>query len=56
MFTTVLSFFPLFKNVTVQYMNYGSVMFAGVSLIAATYYLVKGRRVYKGPVVYINYD
>jgi choline transport protein len=52
----VISFFPLFAAVTAQTMNYGVVMFAGVAVIAMVNYLVHGRKVYKGPVVYVNRD
>lgn len=54
--TTTISFFPLFAAVQVQTMNYGVVMFAGVAVISAIYYLVHGREVYTGPVVHLNYQ
>ena len=57
---TVISFFPLYSQasgvLSVQTMNWGVVMFAGVTLIAVTYYFIQGRKVYKGPVVYVNRD
>lgn len=59
-FMTVMSFFPLFSlqsgALTLASMNWGSVMFAGVTGLAILYYFVYGRRFYKGPVVYINRD
>lgn len=54
--TTTISFFPLFAQVTVQTMNWGVVMFAGVAAISIVYYFVHGRKVYRGPVVHLNYD
>jgi hypothetical protein len=53
---TVISFFPLFNHPPVAYMNYGVVMFGGVAIICAIYYVVHGRKVYTGPVVHIHYD
>lgn len=50
----VISFFPLFAEVTVTTMNYSVVMFGGVTLLAILYYFVWGRRVYRGPVVHIR--
>jgi choline transport protein len=47
----IISFFPMFAVVTVKTMNYGCVMFGGVAIISIVYYLVKGRYVYRGPVV-----
>lgn len=47
----IISFFPMFAVVTVKTMNYGCVMFGGVAIISIVYYIVKGRHVYKGPVV-----
>ena len=46
----------MFAVVEVEYMNYGVVMFAGVAIIAAIYYVVHGRKVYSGPVVHLNHD
>ncbi|KAH0287410.1 amino acid transporter, partial [Aureobasidium sp. EXF-3399] len=47
----IISFFPMFASVTVKMMNYGCVMFGGVAIISIVYYLVRGRHVYKGPVL-----
>lgn len=55
-FSAIISFFPLFAEVTVQTMNWSVVMFSGVLLIAAADYLFRGRKKYAGPVVYINRD
>ena len=54
--TTVISFFPLFANVTAQTMNWAIAMFAGVALICSVNYVVNGRKVYKGPVVHVKSD
>ena len=55
---TVISFFPLFSSasgfLSVQTMNWGVVMFAGVTVISMLFYVVQGRKTYKGPVVYVN--
>ena len=57
---TVISFFPLFSLesglLTVASMNWGCVMFAGVTALAIVYYLVHGRKVYQSPVYRINRD
>lgn len=57
-FTTIISFFPMFALpfLTVQYMNYGVVMFVGALLISMIYYTVHGRKAYQGPVVHIHRD
>jgi hypothetical protein len=34
-------------------MNWGIAMFGGVAIISFIYYIVQGRKVYKGPVVNI---
>ncbi|KAI5255770.1 amino acid permease [Aureobasidium subglaciale] len=52
----IISFFPMFAIVTVKTMNYGCVMFGGVAIISIMYYIVKGRHVYKGPVVDVRRD
>ncbi|CAD0031128.1 unnamed protein product [Aureobasidium pullulans] len=52
----IISFFPMFAIVTVKTMNYGCVMFGGVAIISVVYFVVKGRHVYKGPVVDIHRD
>ncbi|EME82052.1 uncharacterized protein MYCFIDRAFT_119632, partial [Pseudocercospora fijiensis CIRAD86] len=43
-------FWPLMQPVTAQNFNWSSVMFAGVSTIAAINYVVSARFVYTGPV------
>ncbi|KAF2724292.1 amino acid transporter [Polychaeton citri CBS 116435] len=53
LFTTIISFFPIFAQVTAKSMNWGIAMFGGVAIIAAVYYTLLGRKVYRGPVVNI---
>ncbi|KAK5131255.1 hypothetical protein LTR08_001160 [Meristemomyces frigidus] len=52
--TTVISFFPLFAEVTARTMNWAIAMFGGVAIICSINYVVSGRRIYKGPVVRVN--
>lgn len=35
-------------------MNWSSVMFAGLLIVAAIYYVVKARHEYRGPVAYVK--
>ena len=49
-----ISYFPVFKNVTAQTMNWGIAMFGGATLLAVTYYFANGRCEYEGPVVHIR--
>lgn len=56
LYTTVISLFPLFAKVTAVTMNWGVAMFGGVAILSMLFYLVKARRIYKGPVVYIKRD
>lgn len=37
-------------------MNWGIAMFAGAAVIAVVNYVVRGRHVYKGPVVHIKHE
>ena len=56
---TPLIFFltwPLTTPVTAETMNWSSVMLVGVFVIATAYYVVKGRKEYVGPVVYVKRD
>jgi len=41
-------------DLTVKTMNWSSVMFVGVTIIALVYYFVHGRNVYKGPVLLVR--
>ncbi|KAK5119439.1 hypothetical protein LTR85_007539 [Meristemomyces frigidus] len=40
--------------VTAQSFNWASVMFVGIMLLSALYYVAWARKVYKGPVVYVH--
>ncbi|KIW33263.1 uncharacterized protein PV07_00130 [Cladophialophora immunda] len=56
-FTTPMLFFytwPLYHPVNAQNMNWSSTMFFGVLIIAAIYYIFKGRHEYVGPVVHVK--
>lgn len=56
-FLTPLIFFltwPLVTPVQASTMNWSSVMLAGVLIIALIYYIVKGRKEYVGPVMYVK--
>jgi choline transport protein len=47
----VVSFFPLFNQVTPATMNWAVAVFVGVAILAVLNYFLYGRKVYKGPVV-----
>jgi choline transport protein len=51
---TVISFFPGMANPTPQTMNWASLVYSVVLMIAALYYFFKGRHNYVGPVLYVN--
>ncbi|KAK0249369.1 hypothetical protein LTR91_024109 [Friedmanniomyces endolithicus] len=56
-FVTPMLFFyvwPLTTPVTPQNMNWSSVLFFGVLLVAAIHYLVKARHIYVGPVMLVK--
>lgn len=44
-------FWPIARPVTAQTLNWSPVMYGSMIIISATYYIVKGRHVYTGPVV-----
>ncbi|KAE8375244.1 hypothetical protein BDV26DRAFT_295169 [Aspergillus bertholletiae] len=48
------SFWPPMNNVSAESMNYSVVGMGGVILLSLLYYLVRARKVYKGPVVEIQ--
>ncbi|KAB8236438.1 amino acid/polyamine transporter I [Aspergillus alliaceus] len=48
------SFWPPMNNVTVESMNYSSVGLGGVIFLSLIYYLVRARKVYKGPIVELH--
>jgi choline transport protein len=45
---------PLATPVTAQTMNWSPVMLGGVLIIAAVYYVIKGRHEYTGPVAFVR--
>ncbi|KAM0715137.1 hypothetical protein Q7P37_009602 [Cladosporium fusiforme] len=53
LFSTVISFFPLFAKVDAKMMNWGVAMFGGVAVVCVVNYFVNARRVYRGPVVHV---
>jgi choline transport protein len=50
------AFWPIATPVTAETMNWASVIFSGVLLIAVVYYVAKGRHEYDGPVALIKRD
>jgi len=46
--------FPVALPVSAQSMNWAIVMFTGVLVIATVYYGTHGRKVYDGPVVFVQ--
>ncbi|GAB7328266.1 hypothetical protein MBLNU13_g00277t2 [Cladosporium sp. NU13] len=53
LFSTVISFFPLFAKVDAKGMNWGIAMFGGVAIICLVNYFVHARKIYQGPVVHV---
>lgn len=51
-----IAYFPLFNNPTADTMNWGIAMFGGAAILSIAYYLVRGRKFYNGPVVYLRQD
>jgi choline transport protein len=49
----VISFFPIFKQVTAVSMNWSVLVWGVVFFFATIIYYVSGRYVYKGPVVFV---
>lgn len=52
----VFVFFPATPNPTPAEMNWASLMFGSVLIIAFVWYLVKARKEYDGPVEYVRKD
>jgi choline transport protein len=48
------SFWPSSVEVNAQSMNFSSVTFGGTVLFAVSWYLVRGRKTYRGPVVEVG--
>jgi len=53
-FAMIFVCFPVATPVVPASMNWAIVMFSGVMTIAMIYYLVHGRKVYEGPVVFVQ--
>ena len=49
-------FWPVATPVTAQTMNWAVVMYMGMVFVSVTYYVVKGRHVYTGPVILTKRD
>lgn len=49
----VISFFPIAKQVTAASMNWSVLVWGAIVIFSTVIYLVSGRYVYKGPVVYV---
>ena len=56
LFSTIISFFPIFAQVTPQSMNWGCAIYGGIAILCIINYIVNGRRKYRGPVVNISKD
>ena len=59
LFLTPVTFFitwPLVTPTDATTMNWSSVMLVGVLIIAMSYYLMKGRKEYEGPVLFMRRD
>lgn len=52
--TLIFSFFPLTRVVTLETMNWSSIMYAGVVLIALVYYFAYAKNIYTGPVALVK--
>lgn len=53
-FTMIFICFPVTTPVVADSMNWAIVMFVGVLIIALVYYFAHGRKVYEGPVVFVQ--
>jgi choline transport protein len=49
----VVSFFPIYKQVTAMSMNWSVLVWGVIVIFATIVYIVSGRYVYKGPVVFV---
>lgn len=50
--TVVMSFFPPATPVTAVSMNYSCVMYGGTVILGIIYYVIRGHKVYKKPIVH----
>jgi choline transport protein len=53
-FAFTMSCFPLMKQVTPLTMNWSIVVLSGVTMIGVIVYFTYGRKLYKGPVVWVK--
>ncbi|QDS73034.1 hypothetical protein FKW77_009325 [Venturia effusa] len=53
-FALIMSFFPTAKAVTAQSMNWSVLVWGAIVGFSTMLYYYHGKRVYKGPVVYVN--
>lgn len=52
----LFSFFPITVNPTPSGMNYSCLMTGTVGIFAIVFYLLHGHKVYKGPVVEVEFE
>jgi choline transport protein len=51
MVSVVFSFFPPLVPVTLESMNWSCLVFSGAVLLGLVFYIVSGRKVYRGPII-----
>ena len=51
---TIFSFFPSFPNPTPDLMNWNILIYGVVVVFSLVYFVIQGKKVYVGPVEYIN--
>lgn len=56
LFTFVFLFFPAGPDPKPADMNWGIVIYGGANVLAFTWYFVRGRHEYEGPVNYVRKD
>lgn len=52
----LFAFFPSYPHPTADLMNWNILIYGLVVIFSLVYFLAKGRKVYEGPVEYINRD
>jgi hypothetical protein len=50
----LFAFFPTFRSPTPELMNWNVLIYGIVVLFSLVYFIIQGRKVYVGPVEYIN--
>ena len=53
--TVIFTFFPPTLPVTAETMNYSCVVYGGVIMLGIIYYVVWGRKGYRGPTTELQY-